>query len=102
MAAELGVDREEIAESMEAVYAYHPTSFAAAGPGGDGLYRTLAERGGADPRFEAVDDALALSAQIDGLSQRERIILKMRFCDGLTEIQIAECLGISQVHVSRH
>jgi len=38
---------------------------------------------------------------IEGLSPREQDVIRMRFVDGLTQVEIAERLGVSQVQVSR-
>jgi RNA polymerase sigma-B factor len=102
LATGLDVGVEEIALSMEAACAYQPTSFDAQAPDGNGVGNTVADRHGtADPRFESVEDRLVLADVINRLPRRERMILKMRFCDGLTQTQIAMRVGISQVHVSR-
>ena len=44
---------------------------------------------------------LALKEAISRLSARERRILAMRFCDGMTQMEVSACIGISQAQVSR-
>ena len=44
---------------------------------------------------------MALAPALEALHEREREILRMRFEEGLTQTQIAERVGISQMHVSR-
>jgi RNA polymerase sigma-B factor len=57
--------------------------------------------GGPDSHLEAVPDRHALAQCVAGLPARERSILYLRFIDDLTQREIAEHLGISQMHVSR-
>ena len=54
-----------------------------------------------DSALELVEDFNALAPLIAGLDDRERRIIHMRFVDELTQAQIGEHLGISQMHVSR-
>lgn len=54
-----------------------------------------------DRRLEGVPDRHALAQYVAGLPDRERSILYLRFIDDLTQREIAEQLGISQMHVSR-
>ena len=49
----------------------------------------------------AVDDRLALSDALARLQRRERTILHLRFVEGLTQTQIADRVGLSQMYVSR-
>lgn len=57
--------------------------------------------GSGDPGYARVDARLTVAASLRHLQRRERLILKLRFEDELTQLQIAEKLGISQMHVSR-
>jgi RNA polymerase sigma-B factor len=54
-----------------------------------------------DAGFEAVDDRDAVAGLLEQLPPRERTIVELRFYGGLSQSQIAERLGISQMHVSR-
>ena len=51
--------------------------------------------------MELVEDLHALAPLMDGLDERERGILQMRFGQELTQAEIGEQLGCSQMHVSR-
>lgn len=51
--------------------------------------------------FDQVDRKLVLHLGMKGLQERERRIVALRFYEGLTQTEIAERLGISQMHVSR-
>ena len=102
LAAELGVDRNEVLACLEAAHAYRPMSLGSALTHDGGEPTPLSDRhGAADDRFERVDDDLTVAALVRELSERERSILAMRFEECLTQTQIAQRLGISQVHVSR-
>ena len=102
VAAELGVDYEEVVQSADAAYAYRPLSLDSAMPGTPNAGSSAACRHGAeDPRYNDVEDALTVAELVGRLTERERVILKLRFCEDLPQTQIAERLGISQVHVSR-
>ncbi len=68
-----------------------------AGPGGD-LHPHL---GGVDEAFAGVDDRETLRPLLSRLPSREKQILALRFLRGLSQAEIADELGISQVHVSR-
>jgi RNA polymerase sigma-B factor len=57
--------------------------------------------GDADPGFTAVDDRATLAALIPRLPEREQRILTLRFVDQLTQSEIADAVGLSQMHVSR-
>ena len=62
----------------------------------------MAERiGSEDPSFELVEDRVALDAERPVLDEREREVLRLRFVEDLTQSQIAERIGHSQMHVSR-
>lgn len=102
LAAELDLAPEDVAQTMEMNYAYRPVSLDAAVPGGDTAGQTLgATQGAEDPRFNTIEDMIAVSGLITELSLREKTILRMRFCENSTQSEIARALGISQVHVSR-
>ncbi|MER6301746.1 SigB/SigF/SigG family RNA polymerase sigma factor [Kitasatospora sp. NPDC001539] len=62
----------------------------------------LADRLGHEDRDLArVEDLVALKPLVAKLPERERLILSMRFCEDMTQSQIGERLGLSQMHVSR-
>ena len=57
--------------------------------------------GSTDEEFSRSEDRASLEPALQRLPPREREILRMRFEEGLTQTQIAERIGISQMHVSR-
>ena len=54
-----------------------------------------------DERYELVELDAMVSSALREISPRERLILPLRFVDDLTQTQIAERVGISQMQVSR-
>ena len=54
-----------------------------------------------DDPFAAVDDSAWLRDALDDLTDRERLVLRLRFVDLLTQSDIAERIGVSQMQVSR-
>jgi RNA polymerase sigma-B factor len=100
LAAEAAVTEEEVLEALEAGQAYRFTSLDAPAPGDDG--ETMgAHLGDEDPELIDAEHRVALSPLIARLPSRERTILHLRFFEGATQSEIAERLGISQMHVSR-
>jgi RNA polymerase sigma-B factor len=92
---------EEVLEALEAAVAYEPVSLDAS-PGADEDEDTWAQAVGADdPAYELVEYGATLAPAMDALPDRERVILHMRFVEDMTQSQIAERVGISQMHVSR-
>ena len=57
--------------------------------------------GSEDPGFEQMIDRIDLTNTLRCLSGRERVIIGLKFYSGLSQTEIAERLGISQMHVSR-
>ncbi|MFC9234200.1 SigB/SigF/SigG family RNA polymerase sigma factor [Streptomyces decoyicus] len=57
--------------------------------------------GGTDPATERVEDRCALAALLQLLSDRDRLIVQLRFGQEMTQAQIGAVLGVSQMHVSR-
>ncbi|MET7420923.1 RNA polymerase sigma factor SigF [Dactylosporangium sp. NPDC005555] len=102
LAAKLGVDEEDVIEGIESGHAYRALSIYAPAGGGDESGAEFADLlGGTDRDLEAVDDRESLRPLIAQLPEREQRIIAMRFFGNMTQTQIADRLGISQMHVSR-
>jgi RNA polymerase sigma-B factor len=105
IAAELGEDLETVLEGLAAYATGRPLSLDEPAPEGDGKIggrtRFGAALGRADGRLDLVDHRESLRPLIAELSGRDRAILQMRFFDGMTQTEIGNRLGISQIHVSR-
>jgi RNA polymerase sigma-B factor len=100
IAAEFETSPEQVLEAMEAGSAYAPVSLSA-GPTSEGELDPLETIGEVDEEFSRTDDRTSLEPALAALPEREQEILRMRFEEGLTQTQIAEQVGISQMHVSR-
>lgn len=98
LAASTGTSSESVLEALEAGSAYRSSSIDAPGEFDEPMSASL---GTADPNFEGVDDRDQLAKLLAVLAPRERLILQLRFFDGLTQSEIAARVGISQMHVSR-
>jgi RNA polymerase sigma-B factor len=101
IADELGVDLSEVTQALVARNAYQASSLDAGfdpdDEGGPALRDTLA----VTARFDLVEDNLAVAPLLAALPERERRVLIMRFYESLSQQQIAERLGCSQMQVSR-
>ncbi|MFD5813098.1 RNA polymerase sigma factor SigF [Streptomyces sp. NPDC127038] len=93
---------EEVNEARLASNGYNSSSLdAAIGTNDDGESALSDFIGTEDGALELVEDFHALAPLIAQLDRRERRIIHMRFVDELTQAQIGEHLGVSQMHVSR-
>ncbi|WP_037575692.1 RNA polymerase sigma factor SigF [Phaeacidiphilus oryzae] len=102
LAAHLGLEEQEVVEGMAASNAYTASSLDAAGTEEDDVESSLADRIGVeDEGLEGIENLESLKPLIAQLPERSRRILSLRFVGGLTQSQIGEELGISQMHVSR-
>jgi RNA polymerase sigma-B factor len=104
LAALMNLSEEEVIEARIAANGYTSSSLDAPMGGadssdGEGAFADLI--GAEDPAMERVEDFHALAPLITALNERDRQILHFRFVDELTQSQIGERLGVSQMHVSR-
>ncbi len=96
------MDQELVLEAIQASSAYETRSLDAPAPTEDDEGRTYADTmGNADDRFEFVDDCDAVGRAMKSLPVRERRILHMRFMEDLTQSEIAQRIGVSQMQISR-
>jgi RNA polymerase sigma-B factor len=100
IAGELQATPEQVLEALEAGSAYAPMSLSAT-QSSEGELDPLEALGSEDEAFERTEQRATLEPTLRGLPGREREILLKRFQEGLTQTQIAEQIGISQMHVSR-
>ena len=97
-----GSTEEEVLEALESGRAYSSLSLSAGGSGeGDDALDPLESIGTEEHQYEVSEDRAVLAPGFRALDDRERMILQLRFFDGLTQSQIAQQIGISQMHVSR-
>lgn len=95
---ETGAPEDEVIEAMEAGQAYRSASLDSAGPEEESVGSRLGVEIGdfGDAEWRAV-----LRPHLAALPERDRTILCLRFVEGLTQSEIANRVGISQMHVSR-
>jgi RNA polymerase sigma-B factor len=99
LAADLDVSLEDVIEALAAQNAYQNESLDKIGSV-DGM--PLAERVGAlDVDLDAVEHKQVVSGLLETLPERERTIIMLRFFGNQTQSQIAQVIGVSQMHVSR-
>jgi RNA polymerase sigma-B factor len=98
-----GVSEEEVLEALESGRAYTSLSLSVGSAGHDdeGELDPLESLGTEEHQYEVSEDRAVLAPGFRVLDERERKILHLRFFEGLTQSQIAQQVGISQMHVSR-
>jgi RNA polymerase sigma-B factor len=102
LAKAAGVTDEEVLEALESGRAYSSLSLSAgASQDEEGALDPLESLGTEEPRYEISEGLADLAPGFRALDDRERRILHLRFFEGLTQSQIAQQVGISQMHVSR-
>jgi RNA polymerase sigma-B factor len=96
------VEEESVLEALESGRAYTSVSLSSAGgPDDDDELDPLESIGSEEHQYEVSEDRAVLAPGFQVLDERERRILHLRFFEGLTQSQIAQQVGISQMHVSR-
>jgi RNA polymerase sigma-B factor len=99
IARRAGVREEDVLEGMEAGGLYNLSSIDGH-PDQEGQPAS-ARIGGLDPEMDSMDERFAVQQMLASLPEREQQIVYLRFYEGLTQSEIAERVGISQMHVSR-
>src|SRR5262249_23437377 len=94
---------EEVLEAMHAAQGHHAVSLDATSTMGDGDEPgPLGDRIGAeDVAFDTVEYGEAIAPVLQEISERDRTVLHLRFVEDMTQSEIAEKVGVSQMHVSR-
>jgi RNA polymerase sigma-B factor len=102
LAAHLGVPEEDVLEGLESAQAYATISLdATVGDSGEDGSTLVESLGGDDAALAEVEARATVHPLLAGLPARERRIVEMRFYQNMTQSQIAEQVGVSQMHVSR-
>ena len=102
LAKAAGVEEEEVLEALESGRAYSTLSLSQGSSSEDGEdLDPLESLGEIEHEYEVSEDRAVLAPGFKVLDERERRILHLRFFEGLTQSQIAQQVGISQMHVSR-
>ena len=93
---------DEVLEAMESSSAYSSVPLEGTGSSENDDAPSVIDRyGSEDNELAFTDDRLVIEEALEGFSPREREVIELRFLKGMTQIEIAEQLGISQVQVSR-
>jgi RNA polymerase sigma-B factor len=102
VAERAGVSEEEVLEAMEAGSLYRLVSLDGPATRDDDETSELVScLGDEDGAFEQIEHRAELDDLLGVLSDRERRIVELRFFEGMTQSEIAEQVGVSQMHVSR-
>jgi RNA polymerase sigma-B factor len=96
-----GVSEEDVLESMEAGSLYRLPSLDSSRPADESATAEGGWLAEDDIGLRGVEDRLAVDDLLNVLPEREQHIVYLRFFEGLTQSEIADRIGISQMHVSR-
>lgn len=99
IAENLGVAEEDVIEAMEAGAAYKPGAIST--PDADGESREDRLLGEEDLGYANIEARVTVRSLMERLPERERTIVYLRYFEDLTQSEIADRIGVSQVHVSR-
>ena len=101
IAEHMGLTTEQVLEAREAAGAYRAISLDRPrddDEDGEGIADTM---GVDDPGFHIAEHAATVERLMAVLTEREREVLRLRFGEDLTQSEIGERVGVSQMHVSR-
>ena len=101
VAKEIGASPESVLEAMEASVAYEASSLdapRASDSEGDSYADSI---GADDAAYEQIEYMETIAPTMRALPERDRLVLKLRFEEDLTQSEIADLIGVSQMHVSR-
>ena len=100
LASALDADPAQVSEALGLTDCFSPTSLDGVGPHDDSV-AVIDRVGGTDPGFDQVDTSVLLAGALECLAPRDRTIVRMRYFDGLTQRDIGERIGVTQMQVSR-
>lgn len=102
VARAVDASEEQVLEALEAMGAYRAGSLDAPRSSRDEEGETLAEGlGSEDLGFDRAEQRATLEPLMGQIGERERRVLELRFGDDLTQAEIGERVGVSQMQVSR-
>jgi RNA polymerase sigma-B factor len=102
IAGRMDLEESEVLEVLEANHNRRPLSLDRPGPADDADESPPSEWVGTEDKgFDLIEGRIALEEAIPHLSERERLVLRLRFVEDMTQSKIAEQIGHSQMHVSR-
>jgi RNA polymerase sigma-B factor len=93
---------EDVLDALETARAHHASSLDAPYDDGEGESGTMVESfGDHDPSLQSADERVTIGVAARQLPAREREVLALRFVHDMTQTQIADHIGVSQMQVSR-
>jgi RNA polymerase sigma-B factor len=101
IAKDVDLPVEHVLEALEAAVAYEATSLdapRAGDPDGESYAESMGEE---DDAYVQIEYLESIAPTMRALPERDRLVLKLRFEDDLTQSEIADQIGVSQMHVSR-
>lgn len=102
IAQAVGASAEQVLEALEAGAAYRASSLHAPRVGDDEAGETVGDAiGDDDTGFDLAEDRATLSRLLRTIGPREREVLRLRFAEDLTQAEIGERIGVSQMQISR-
>jgi RNA polymerase sigma-B factor len=102
IASHIGITTEQVLEAREAAGAYRAVSLDRPREDDDEDSAGIADSVGIeDAGFSVAEDAATVERLMRVLSEREREVLRLRFAEDLTQSEIGQRVGVSQMHVSR-
>lgn len=101
IAEHLSVSVDEVLEAMESGEAYSSVPLETDNSSDDDVPSVIDRYGEEDKNLTGSDDRIVLTEVLEGFTPKEQEVIRLRFLDGLTQIEIANHMGISQVQVSR-
>jgi RNA polymerase sigma-B factor len=101
LAEYLELSEEQVLDGLQTNEAYDTVSLDAPRGGEDEAENRLEALGSEDVRLDLVDEQATVFAAAQHLPERERKILYLRFGEDLTQAEIAQRIGVSQMQVSR-
>jgi RNA polymerase sigma-B factor len=102
LAEYLEMSIEDVLDALETARAHHASSLDAPYDDGEGESGTMVESfGDLDPSLLSADERLTIGAAARQLPAREREVLALRYVHDMTQTQIAERIGVSQMQISR-
>ncbi len=102
LAGACGLDDEQVLEALETSSAYRPTSLSLLRDNDDEAGDTLGDTvGTTDEGFARAEDRATVDKLLEAIAPRDRQILRMRFEDDMTQAEIGDWVGVSQMQISR-
>ena len=99
IAQEVGAEVDDVIECLAAEGCFRPLSLDAPRASGDGTAGD--DLGGQDPDFARTEARVVVHQALGSLSERDQAIVKMRFGEELTQDEIGQRIGVTQMQVSR-